>query len=353
MLTALLGRASRGVPLLLAAATFAIVVFLVVSFVVPRDKSPTVAQPLATRDTVPAPASPVGPSLAAQQPKSSAPASTAQASGSPAGTPARSATSVDKRKSENASSPRRKFETARNYATLYAELSSRGDPDSLYFARRALNECLPFIAGGDNFKIDQSVALRPNDPSTAQRVAAFNEQKSRCDGFNLGSPSDVWATRRALRDQLMAAGDPRMQAEQMRWAIMRGTPVDSAMRSLGELAQSGDPYVLEQAGSALGAIKDKGEFLVGPEREPASAEVVGAAFRLAACDAGADCSASRLWQACAINAECGAQSRTEYAQRYRFTPAQFELVERVRGVIQQGIAAGDISARIVSSNPAA
>src|SRR5699024_260301 len=155
-----------------------------------------------------------------------------------------------------------KFETAKNYAALYAELSSRGDADSLYFARRALNECLPFITGGENFKIDHSVALRPNDPSTPLRIAAFNEQKSRCNGFNLGSSTDLWATRRALRDQLVAAGDPRMQAEQLRWAVMRGTPVDSAMRSLGELVQSGDPYVLDQAGSTLTAIKDKGDFLV-------------------------------------------------------------------------------------------
>ena len=353
MLTAFISRASRGLPLLLAAVALGVVLFLVASFVLPRHTQTALMSLSVNGDSVGAPAVPAATAAAQPSTASAEPANAASAAAAPSPAAAPGSGSIGKHAVEAASSPRRKFETAKNYAALYAELSSRGDADSLYFARRALNECLPFITGGEGFKVDQTVALRPNDASTPLRIAAFNEQKSRCEGFNLGSSQELWATRRALRDQLVAAGDPRIQAEQLRWAIMRGTPVDTAMRSLGQLAQGGDPYVLDQAGSTVAAIKDKSEFLVGPDREPASSEVVGAAFRLAACDAGADCGAARLWQACAINAECGAQTRSDYVQRYRFSPAQFELVQRVRQAIEQGIAAGDMGERIIASKPAA
>jgi hypothetical protein len=64
------------------------------------------------------------------------------------------------------------------------------------------------------------------------------------------------------------------------------------------------------------------------------------AWRLAACNWGADCSASNseLRNVCIIQNICGASSLDDYLQRFRYSPADYQTIQRLANQITSSVA---------------
>ena len=235
---------------------------------------------------------------------------------------------------------REAFERARNLGTLFNTLILSTEPDALFFAERALRECMPYImAAGQSTQAPPLDKYRPapvEDPMTLRRQEAYNALQARCSGFDLGS--DPPATRKALRDALLAANDPRAALEQMAAGLRRGTAPDAAMEKTRELASTGDPYVLEQASALMAQMRSKYVFMV--DGQLVRPDIVAAGWMMAACDAGRSCGAEWVQAPCAFITECDARDLESSMQRYQLTPQEYDRMQQVRSRVNRGVVTG-------------
>ena len=241
---------------------------------------------------------------------------------------------------------REAFEHARNLGTLFNTLILANDPDALFFAERALRECMPYLmAGGQSTEPPPLDRYRPapaGDPLTSRRQEAYAALQARCSGFDLGS--DPPATRKALRDTLLAANDPRATLEQMAVGLRRGTAPDAAMDKTRELAATGDPYVLEQASALFASMRSKYVFML--DGQLVRPDIVAAGWMMAACDAGRSCGAEWVQAPCAFITECDARDLESSMQRYQLTPQDYDRMQQVRMRINRGVASGQWDAAL-------
>ena len=232
------------------------------------------------------------------------------------------------------------FERARNLGTLFNTLILSTDPDALFFAERALRECMPYLmAAGQSTQAPPLDKYRPapaEDPMTARRRDAYAALQARCSGFDLGS--DPPATRKALRDALLAANDPRAALEQMAVGLRRGTAPDAAMDKTRELASTGDPYVLEQASALMSSMRSKYVFML--DGQLVRPDIVAAGWMMAACDAGRSCGAEWVQAPCAFITECDARDLESSMQRYQLTPQEYDRMQQVRSRVNRGVLTG-------------
>ena len=241
---------------------------------------------------------------------------------------------------------REAFERARNLGTLFNTLILSTDPDALFFAERALRECQPYIMAAAQTTtpppLDRYRPAPPDDPMTARRQEAYTALQARCSGFDLGS--DPAATRKALRDALLAANDPRAALEQMTAGLRRGTAPEAAMEKARELASTGDPYVLEQASALMASMRSRYVFML--DGQLVRPDIVAAGWMMAACDAGRSCGAEWVQAPCAFITECDARDLESSMQRYQLTPQDYDRMQLVRNRINQGVASGQWDAAL-------
>jgi len=248
----------------------------------------------------------------------SAPASTRDAA-TLAQAPQRSAaterTAVSRVVRGRTSAGRDAFERARNLGAVFNALRAQGDPDALFFAQRALRECMPYVLSGASAgqppALDRYRPAPPGDPMTARRQAAYAAVQARCSGFDLGA--DPWAAARGLREALLAASDPRATLEQAAASVRKGTAPAEAMDKVRALTADGDPYAIEQASTVMGALRGRYVFVL--DGQVVKPDIAAAGWMLASCDAGRSCGDEWVQAPCAFLTECDARDLESSLQR--------------------------------------
>jgi len=238
------------------------------------------------------------------------------------------------------------YERARNLGTLFNALHTQSDPEALFFAQRALRDCLPFIRAatqpGQPPAMDRYRPAPPDDPMTSRRKAAYETLQARCSGFDLGA--DPGATAKALRDALAAANDPRVVLEQAVNAVRRGGAPDDAVNQVKAATANGDPYALEQASAVMSAMRGRYVFVL--DGQVVKPDIVAAGWMMAACDAGRSCGEEWVQAPCAFLTECDARDLESSVQRYQLTPSEYDAMQQVRARVMRGVAGGQWDAAL-------
>jgi hypothetical protein len=239
-----------------------------------------------------------------------------------------------------ASAARDAFERATNLGALFNALRNQRDPDSLFFAQRALRECMPYLmasgAAGQAPALDRYRPALPDDPMTARRQAAYAALQTRCSGFDLGP--DPAAGARSLRDAFASVDDRRAALEQSAIALRRGGAPAEAMDKVRAVTADGDPYAMEQASSVMSALRGRYVFVL--DGQVVKPDIVAAGWMIAACDAGRSCGDEWVQAPCAFLTECDARDLESSLQRYQLTPSEYDAMQQVRMRIARGLASG-------------
>jgi hypothetical protein len=339
------GPARRhGVRLAVVAAALAAVVGAIAWWSA-RDAAPVPAPSAAAPVDLQARAPAAVPSSGPAQAAPAAPAG----SGAPAGVAQGRAPRVVR---GPASAGRDAFERARNLGALFNALHAQADPDALFFAQRALRECMPYVlangTAGQPPALDRYRPALPDDPMTPRRAAAYSALQDRCSGFDLGA--DPFATARALREALAATSDPRAALEQAAMAVRRGGAPGEIMDKVRAIAGDGDPYALEQASGVMSALRGRYVFVL--DGQVVKPDIVAAGWMMAACDAGRSCGDEWVQAPCAFLTECDARDLESSLQRYQLTPSEYEAMQQVRARITRGVTTGQWDASLFAPQAA-
>jgi hypothetical protein len=244
------------------------------------------------------------------------------------------------------------YERARSLGALFNALHTQSDPETLFFAQRALRDCLPYIRAatqaGQPPALDRYRPAPPDDPMTSRRKAAYETLQGRCSGFDLGA--DPAATEKALRDALAVANDPRATLEQAAGAVRRGGAPEDALNQVKAATANGDPYALEQASAVMSAMRGRYVFVL--DGQVVKPDIVAAGWMMAACDAGRSCGEEWVQAPCAFLTECDARDLESSLQRYQLTPSEFDAMQQVRARVMRGVAGGPWDAALFAPQPA-
>lgn len=244
------------------------------------------------------------------------------------------------------------YERARNLGTLFNALHTQSDPEALFFAQRALRDCLPFINAaaqtGQPPAMDRYRPAPPDHPMTSRREAAYGTLQARCSGFDLGA--NPVAAAKALREALLATNAPRAALEQTAASVRRGGAPADAIDQVKMATANGDPYALEQASAVMSAMRGRYVFVL--DGQVVKPDIVAAGWMMAACDAGRSCGEEWVQAPCAFLTECDARDLESSLQRYQLTPAEFDAMQQVRARVMRGVADGQWDAALFAPQPA-
>ena len=200
--------------------------------------------------------------------------------------------------------------------------------------------------------------ISDKDPEGAKRIDAYDRAaKPRCEGFE-----GVQATTADIRAMLQqASSDPKASArliEKDVYASMpngdgpimmpdgrRGLPTitDQQVQDLQRAAQSGDPVAVATIGRILASTMNDMVVRAGPGDRAVDPRVWGDAWRLAACDMGANCGAesAQVLYACAMQGNCGAQDFREHLFFFEHSPQQSQRLQEYETQLLQAMRTGD------------
>lgn len=252
------------------------------------------------------------------------------------------------------------FENAlqlKSFYDRYIANPESADAETKYFAAVAIETCVGRARGAQGVTAAERERfqnrLKQNDPNNQQRVEAFNRVTAQCDGFAGTNITAADAAR--LYAEAAAAGNPGAKIavaanqfnEQTKATGARG--IDARRLTEDQLAlvrdglASGDPFAIQRAGQLLTwnstQLVDR---QLGPASDPFNPRDWGAAWTLAACDRGANCSADalRVLNGCAYQGACGYQTLEAYLQFNELAPNVYLAAQQNRATILDAIAQG-------------
>jgi hypothetical protein len=256
----------------------------------------------------------------------------------------------------------REFEKATHLKEFYDRYAANPDAagaELKYFAASAIETCTGRGRGfgtgvvGGNSSADAELAkfqakLKANDPTNAQRLAAFERVNQICEGFQ--SLNLTGADALKLFREAAAAGNPgarvALAAEEYREQVRsaRGTEErrlsEEQLNSVRDGLSTGDPFAIQRAGQLLSwgssQLTDRG---IGPNNEPFNVRDFAPAWTLAACDRGANCGADayRVLNGCAQLGACGYDSLETYMQYNELPPTAYANAQQYRAMILDAI----------------
>jgi hypothetical protein len=256
----------------------------------------------------------------------------------------------------------REFEKATQLKQFYDRYAANPDAASAelkYFAASAIETCAGrgrgfgsgAVGGSSLTDADRAkfqAKLKQNDPTNAQRIAAFERVNQICEGFQ--SLNLTGADALKLFREAAAAGNPgarvAMAAEEYREQVRsaRGTEErrlsEDQLSSVRDGLSTGDPFAIQRAGQLLSwgssQLTDRG---IGPNNEPFNVRDLAPAWTLAACDRGANCGADayRVLNGCAQMGACGYDSLETYMQYNELPPTAYANAQQYRAMILDAI----------------
>ena len=200
--------------------------------------------------------------------------------------------------------------------------------------------------------------ISDKDPEAAKRIDAYDRaSKPRCEGFE-----DVEATQADIRKMLeQASTDPKARARLIEKDVYGTVPksdgplmfqastlpriTEEQITELQRAAQSGDPVAIATAGRVFGTTMNDLAIRAGPTDRAVDPRVWGDAWRLAACDMGANCGdeSAQVLYACAMQGNCGAQDLREQLFFFEHSPQQSQRLQEYETQLLQAIRTGDWS----------
>jgi hypothetical protein len=212
--------------------------------------------------------------------------------------------------------------------------------------------------------------ISEKDPNRAARIAAYDNGAA--FGVRCSELRDVTTTEaeiKALRDQAVAANDPKARAQQIAndvWATSKPGPMpdglpritEAQVESLQQIARTGDPTAMATVASVLASTMGDMYIRAGPNEQPVDPRAFHDAWQLAACEFGASCGRDNgtVAYGCAYEGRCGVDNLRDYYFYYGNSPAQSQNVGEYATEIVNAIRTGDWSyfqfVRGAPSNPA-
>jgi hypothetical protein len=219
--------------------------------------------------------------------------------------------------------PAQRFAIAPNYKKLYDELSELPDEtgEARYFMGKAVAACNLFIG----FKLEAHERVIGSTQYIKRE--AFRELSQQCEGFygfKGPSASGLWK-------QAAAKGYPGAVA-----ATLTSLPRSEAEVTAARLLEGGNPQALE---SLLSYLEPRSKFsTLEVDGQRAPPDVLAEAWRLYACDRGADCGPF-LFERCWAASECGAADFQSYLRDFK--PQSYSLVRRFESEIARAVESRD------------
>jgi hypothetical protein len=247
------------------------------------------------------------------------------------------------------------FEKSKSLKTFYDRYAANPEaasPELKYFAATAIEFCE--VRGSRSIDADRAkfnARLKDNDPTNAQRIAAFERVRQLCEGFwslDLSSADAIKLFREAA-----AAGNPgarvAVAAEDYREQTRNARGIEERRLSeehlalLRESLATGDPFAIQRAGFLLNWMSSQlAGRRIGPNNDPFSPRDYAPAWTLAACDRGAICGADsyRVLNGCAQQGACGYASLETYMQYNELPPNVYANAQQYRSMILDAIEQG-------------
>lgn len=202
-------------------------------------------------------------------------------------------------------------------------------------------------------------SISDKDPDAAKRIDSYDRaSKSRCEGFEGVEATN--ADIRALLEQ--ASSDPKARARLIEKDVYATLPnpegpyffdgksklpavTDEQIASLQRAAQSGDPVAVATVGRILASTMNDLAIRAGPADRAVDPRVWSDAWRLAACDMGANCGTESavVLYACAMQGNCGAQDLREHLFFFEHSPQQSQRLQEYETQLLQAVRTGDWS----------
>jgi hypothetical protein len=208
-------------------------------------------------------------------------------------------------------------------------------PEVKHYLLKALNHCAPFL--GSAFDTAPRPPLVPETakdrPLYAERLSAAEKFKAECAGFErLQGSTDLIAD---LRAGAAEGGFPGTQAMQLSGLHRSGKVAEAASRMVALLEGPVDYEVVNGLANYFSTRYSELQFGDHKPRQQLYAD----AWRLVMCDYGMDCSGNSrgLNVMCMQQGACGVSSLEEYYGRFRYSPADFDELSRMRAQLNSGL----------------
>ncbi len=253
------------------------------------------------------------------------------------------------------SAARMEFEKSHHLKQFYDRYAANpegADAETKYLAAAAIEACQGRMGRAPPTDADKARfmgRLKDGDPNNQQRIDAYNQVTTQCDGFQGMNLTGADAAR--LFREAAAAGDPAAKvavtAEQFRESARTAVGIEGRrltedqLGSLRDALSSGDPLAMQRAGMLLtfGSTQLTDRQL-GPDGNFFSPRDMGPAWQLAACDRGAVCDSSntRVLNGCAYQGNCGYQDLQSYMQFNELAPNVYLAALQNQTLINNAIA---------------
>jgi hypothetical protein len=301
---------------------------------------------------------PVLPSTTAVAANTGATSASFGTTSSPPASPSPSAATVNKVIGPPRSAAALEFEKGKNLRQFYDRYMANpegADAETKYLAAAAIEAC----AGRSRAQQGPTEAekqrfisrLKENDPNNQQRIDAFTQVTTACDGFQGLNLTGADASR--LFKEAALAGNPAAKvawaAEQFRETSRGATGVEQRRLTEDQLAlvrdglASGDPFAIQRAGNLLSyGSTQLADRRLGQDGTPFTPRDLAPAFTFAACDHGGSCGAdnTRVLNGCAYQGACGYQSLEAYMQFNELAPNTYVAAQQNRTMINDAISQG-------------
>jgi hypothetical protein len=249
------------------------------------------------------------------------------------------------------------FDKGRNLKQFYDRYMANpegADAETKFFAAAAIETCQWRTRNQPPTEADKARflgRLKENDPNNAQRIEAYNQVTTACEGFQGLNLTAADASR--LYKEAAAAGNPAAKVavaaelfrEQSRGAVgvEQRRMTEDQLSMVRDALSTGDPIAIQRAGMLLTfGSTQLADRRIGPNGEPFNTRDLGPAWTFSSCDHGGNCGTdnARLLNGCAFQGACGYQSVEAYMQFNELSPNAYVAAQQYRAMINEAIAQG-------------
>lgn len=225
-------------------------------------------------------------------------------------------------------------------ARAYLEFAALGEQnaEARFFQAEIKKRCFSFsqLYGGTTLG---AINKERSEVIAQKRRAAYEKLAQSCRGV----PYDDGLYGPDLLRDAAKRGDQKAATSFQVWK----SPTNpdeylNAADSARAAARTGDPYVLENLAHHFDSLPDSLIWRIPGIDKVVAGKDIATAFELAACDSGADCAGTSFEASavCARTGSCDLYDRTTRYQRNIATGEQFDQLQIIRNIINEGLRTG-------------
>jgi hypothetical protein len=222
--------------------------------------------------------------------------------------------------------------------TLRDLLAQVSNPEASYLASQIIRRCANVWLPESLDRQRKSIGTELAGDLARRRVKALDAEIYRCRNM---TKADFIVPFQDLIKRAALAGDPKALARELGVENAKSDEDDlSAAKAAQRLASLRDPLVIQNLSAYFDTRDSSHRWPLESSMDLVSGKDLGMAWRLAACEYGADCSmqSEELVALCVHKGQCNAEDRVSLYSRYAATPEQFARVLQLRQMILVGLA---------------